>query len=517
MASVEVPAPAPTPAADALAGNAALLLWRTALQYGDRPAVVERDYTVSYAALRDHAAAFGAALRAAGVAAGDRVAIWLDRGRDAAAAFFGVLAAGATAVIVNETLRPRQVEHILDHSEARCLITAKQLLARQPRPLVTRAGVLDASGVRPGGEPLVPVPRGTSDPAQIIYTSGSSGLPKGVVVSHANLWAVTGAVVDYLGLSHTDRIASLLAFSFVYGMGQLLCAVGAGAALVVERSPLPQQMLATVRTERVTVLAAVPPLWTRLLRVPALATTPLPKLRVMTNAGGHLPVEVVRSLRRAQPGAQLFLMYGLTEALRCSYLPPQEVDRRPGSIGRAIPGGEIRVLREDGTEAPPGEIGELVYRGPTVTLGYWKEPELTARVFRPDPSAPPGADAPRVVYSGDLVRRDGDGFLYFVGRRDWIIKTMGYRVGPDEIGSVLYASGEVADAVVTGEPDAAWGERIVAHVVLAAHGSLERLAAFCARELPRHLQPARIEVRDALPLLPSGKHDVAAVVKRQDG
>ncbi|HVH68747.1 MAG TPA: AMP-binding protein [Gemmatimonadales bacterium] len=490
---------------DPQAANSAWLLWRAAGKNGERPAVVERGRTVGYAALRDHAAAFGAALRAAGILPGDRVAIWLERGRDAAAAFFGTLAAGAVAVIVNESLRPRQVEHVVGHSGAHCLITAKQLLARQPRALSVSTRVLDAGGIRPGGEPLVPLPRSTSDPAQIVYTSGSTGLPKGVVVSHGNLWAVTQAVVGYLGLSGSDRIASLLPFSFVYGMGQLLCAVGAGAALVVERSPLPQQMVETVRTERVTVLAAVPPLWIRLLRVPTLASGSLPALRVMTNAGGHLPIAVVRSLRRAQPQAQLFLMYGLTEALRCSYLPPGEVDRRPDSLGRAIPGGEIRVLQEDGAEAPSGEIGELVYRGPTVALGYWNEPELTTQVFRTGP------DGERVVFTGDLVRRDADGYLYFVGRRDRIIKTMGYRVGPDEIAAVLHASGEVVDAVVVGEPDEAWGERIVAHVVLAAHGSPERLTAFCTRELPRHLQPAHIEVHDTLPTLPSGKHDIAAL------
>src|SRR6185437_4145042 len=217
----------------------------------------------------------------------------------------------------------------------------------------------------------------------------------------------------------------------------------------------------------------------------------------------------VRALRRAQPGAQLYLMYGLTEALRCTYLPPEELDRRPDSMGRAIPGGEIYVLLEDGTPAPPGEIGELVYRGPTVTLGYWNDPELTTRVFRPDPLRP--SDGERVVFSGDLVRRDDEGFLYFVGRRDRIIKTMGYRVGPDEILGVLYASGEVADAVVVGEPDEARGEHIVAYVVLAEQGSPDRLQAYYARELPRYLQPARVEVRDTLPLLASGKHDLAAV------
>ena len=489
--------------------NAAQLLWHSAGRHGDRPAVVERGSTVTYTALRERAAAIGAALRAAGVGADDRAAILLERGRDAAAAYFGALAAGAIAVVVNETLRPRQIEHVLAHSGARCLITTADVLARQPRRLSTAAGVLDASEIRPGGEPLAPVDRLGSDVAQIVYTSGSTGLPKGVAVSHANLWALTSVVVSYLGLTDEDRLASLLPFSFVYGVGQLLCAVGAGAALVVERSPLPQQMIESVRTAGVTVLAAVPPLWNRLLRVPALVEAPLPRLRVMTNAGGHLPAETVRALRRAQPGAQLYLMYGLTEALRCTYLPPEELDRRPDSMGRAIPGGEIYVLLEDGTPAPPGEIGELVYRGPTVTLGYWNDPELTTRVFRPDPLRP--SDGERVVFSGDLVRRDDEGFLYFVGRRDRIIKTMGYRVGPDEILGVLYASGEVADGVVVGEPDEARGERIVAYVVLAEQGSLDRLQAYCGRELPRYLQPARVEVRDTLPLLASGKHDLAAV------
>ena len=492
--------------------NAAHLLWDSAARHGDRPAVVERGSTLTYSAERERASAIGAALLAAGTEGGDRVAILLERGRDAAAAFFGTLAAGAIAVIVNETLRPRQIEHVLAHSGARSLITTADLLARQPRRLSTSAAVLDAGIIHLAGEPFAPVLQHGGDVAQIVYTSGSTGLPKGVAVSHANLWALTSAVVSYLGLTEADRLASLLPFSFVYGVGQLLCAARVGAALIVERSPLPQQMIETIRAEDATVLAAVPPLWTRLLRVPGFVEAPLPGLRVMTNAGGHLPAEAVRALRRAQPGAQLYLMYGLTEALRCTYLPPEELDRRPASMGRAIPGGEVYVVREDGTPAAPGEIGELVYRGPTVTLGYWNDPELTARVFRPNPLRPPDTpDAERVVFSGDLVRRDDGGFLYFVGRRDRIIKTMGYRVGPDEILDALYASGEVADAVVLGEPDEARGERIVVYVVLAEQGSLERLQGYCSRELPRFLQPARIEVRDALPLLASGKHDLAAM------
>jgi len=495
--------------------NAALLLWRTAHRGGARRAIVDRDAVTDYAELVRRAAAVAQALTAAGAGPGSPVAIFLERGCDAAAAFFGTLATGAIAVFVNEGLRPRQIDHILGHSGARHLITTAELLVRQPRGLQGDPHVIDVATLPipgDGGTGMVPVPRLAGDVAQIIYTSGSTGQPKGVTVSHANIEAAARAVVGYLGISGSDRIASLLPFSFVYGLSQLLCAVTAGAALVIERSPLPQQAVATVRGEEVTVLAAVPALWMRLLATGGLRDALLPTLRVMTNAGGHLPLEAVRGLRAAQPHVRLCLMYGLTEALRSTYLPPEEVDRRPDSIGRPIPGAEIYVLRDDGTPAGPDEVGELVHRGPTVALGYWKDPQLTARVFRPNPLRPAGApDTERVVYSGDLVRRDADGFLYFVSRKDRIIKTMGFRVGPDEVAEVLYASGEVVEAAVTGEPDPMWGERIVAHVVLGAEGSLERLKAYCGRELPRHLQPARIEVRDSMPLLPSGKHDVAAL------
>ena len=495
--------------------NAALLLWRAANTNGARPAIVERDAVVDYASLRIRAAAVASALTTAGVGPDRPVAIFLERGCDAAAAFFGTLAVGGIAVFINETLRPRQIDHILAHSGARHLITTAELLARQPRAPQREAHIIDVEAIPvPAGEVTgaPPITRLGDDVAQIIYTSGSTGQPKGVTVTHGNLDAAARVVAGYLDITGSDRIASLLPFSFVYGLSQLLCAVTAGAALVVERSPLPQQAVATVRDQDVTVLAAVPALWMRLLATGGLRDTPLPVLRVMTNAGGHLPLEVVRGLRAAQPHVHLFLMYGLTEALRSTYLPPEEVDRRPDSIGRAIPGTEIYVVREDGTPAGPGEVGELVQRGPTVTLGYWKDPELTARAFRPRPLRPEGApDAQRVVYSGDLVRRDEDGFLYFVSRKDRIIKTMGFRVGPDEVAAVLYASGEVSEAAVMGEADPLWGERIVAHVVLVTGGSLDRLKVYCGRELPRHLQPARIEVRDAMPLLPSGKHDVAAL------
>ena len=490
--------------------NFASTLWDRTLVDWSRPAIIERGGAVDFLGLR-HAAEAVAAELARSIRPNDRVGVFLERGAAAASGFFGVLAAGGVAIVLNETLRPRQVEYALRHAGARALLTSHELLARQPRALETEALVLDITGV-PLGPRWTPVSRTGADAAQIIYTSGSTGLPKGVTVSHGNLWAGVRAVTSYLGLSRDDRIASVLPFSFDYGLNQLLCAVQSGAALVVERSHLPQQLAGVLRSQEVTVLPAVPPLWLQLLQVESFAGSPIPSLRVMTNTGGRLPGDAVRKLRRCQPQADLFLMYGLTEAFRSTYLPPHLTDQKPDSIGRAIPGAEILVLREDLTPCLPGEVGELVHRGPTVSLGYWNDPDATARVFRPNPLAPAGApEAERVVFSGDLVRRDADGCLYFVGRRDRMIKTLGYRVSPDEVAEALHTSGEVVEAVVTSEPDDVRGELIVAHVVLAAGGSLERLDAFCKAELPRYLQPGRFEVREALPRTSSGKHDARAL------
>jgi amino acid adenylation domain-containing protein len=486
------------------------MLDATAGYAGDSVAVLERHAEVSYAGLRDAAGGVATGLRRLGVAPGDRVAVFLERGAAAAAAFFGIAACGGVTVILNETLRPRQLEHILRHSGARVLICSRELLDGLPRRPETPAQLVDVEKLPPSGD-LDACTRVGSDVAQIIYTSGSTGLPKGVTITHGNLWAGARAVSGYLGIRPDDRIASLLPFSFDYGFNQLLCAVLTGSALVVERSPLPQQIAATIRRSGVTVLPCVPPLWLQLLGAPEFAGRPAASLRIMTNTGGRLPVDVVRKLRSAQPQAELVLMYGLTEAFRATYLPPHEVDEYPDSIGRAIPGSEIMVLREDGTECAPGEEGELVQRGPTVAAGYWNDPELTARVFRPNPRRPAGApEAERVVFSGDIVRRDDGGRLYFVGRRDRIIKTLGFRVSPDEVCEVLYASGEVAEALVGAEPDRQRGERIVAYVVLREGGDVERVQRFCRTELPRYMQPARIELMMGLPRTGSGKFDLRA-------
>jgi acyl-CoA synthetase (AMP-forming)/AMP-acid ligase II len=205
-------------------------------------------------------------------------------------------------------------------------------------------------------------------------------------------------------------------------------------------------------------------------------------------------------------------MYGLTEVFRSTFLPPEEVDAHPDSMGRAVPGSTVYVIKEDGTEAAPGEVGELVHGGPTVGLGYVNDADATTRVFRPNPLRRAGdPDPERVVYSGDLVRRDAAGRLYYVGRRDRMIKTLGFRVSPDEICDVVQASGYVADAAIVTEPDARRGERIVACVVLKEGAALDELRRFCAVELPRYMHPARYEVLTKIPRNASGKHDIPAL------
>jgi acyl-CoA synthetase (AMP-forming)/AMP-acid ligase II len=483
------------------AGNVAWMQVAAAETAAARPALLDGEAALTHGELRDRALGVAAGLAEAGVRPGDRVGLLLPRGGHAIAAYFGALACGAVAVIVNESLRPRQIEYVLSHSGAVALVAAPEITTRLPRQLRTGVRVIDP-GDLPESASLEPSPRDEHDVAQIIYTSGSTGQPKGVTLSHGNLRAGAEAVTDYLEISGEDRIASLLPFSFDYGLNQLWCSTAKAATLVVDRSPIAARIVRTLREREVTVLACVPPLWLQLLQVEAFRSAPLPGLRVMTNTGGRLPVDAVRKLRACQPHADLVLMYGLTEAFRSTWLPPERVDRKPDSIGQAIPGAEVLVVGEDGSERAPGEPGQLVHRGPTVALGYWNDPEATQRVFRD------GA-----VWSGDLVKRDEEGDLFFVGREDSLIKTLGYRVSPDEVAEVLYASGQVTEALVSSEPDRERGARIVAHVVLAEGGDLARLQEFAAQELPRYMQPCRVEVHDELARTASGKHDALATAR----
>ena len=487
--------------------NVAMMLWATADRHPDRTAAIERARSVSYAALREEAAGIAGRLRADGLAPGDRVAVLLDRGIDPIACYFGVLAAGGIVVMLNPTLKPRQIEYMLDHSGASFFLTSREISARMHRQPDASAQVIYMDEIS-GAASVEPVAVEPDNPSQITFTSGSTGLPKGVVATHGNVWAAIETVADYLGLEMDDRIAGLLPLSGVYGANQMLGAVLRGASLVIPTSPLMNQVAAELRDAEATVLAAVPPLWAQLVAAPGFTATPIPSLRILQNAGGHLAPSMVGRLHEIQPQARLFLQYGMTEVFRSTFLAPEELERHPDSMGKPMDGAEILIVREDLSLCDVDEIGELVHAGPTVTAGYWNEPERTATVFRPHPLRPEEGQA---VFSGDMVRRDAEGFFYYVGRRDRMIKTLGFRVGPDEVLDVLYASGQIADGVVTSEPDPQRGDAIIAYVVLAEGGELAQLKRYARIELPRYMQPARFEVRESLPRNANGKHDLQAL------
>lgn len=489
----------------------ALLLERAGSEFGARPAIESDGSSVTFSQLAARAREYTAALVLAGVAPGDRVGILLPRGAESAAAFFGAIGAGGVAILINELYQQRQIDHVLAHAGARHLVASPDLMGALPRPLEFPGTVL-VPGLVLGGRAAAIVDRRPADPAQLVYTSGSTGQPKGVLVSHGNLWAGAMTVAGYLGIGPGDRIASILPFSFVYGFNQLTCCLVAGACLVLEREPLAQDLAAALRRDAITVLAGVPPLWHQLLGAPGFTDSPLPALRVLTCAGGRLPPEAVVKLRTAQPQADLYLMYGLSEVFRSTFLPPAEVDAHPDSMGRAIPGSQVFVCREDLSVCGPGEVGELVHRGPSVALGYWNDPETTDRVFRAGPIPSLGVPAgERVVRSGDFVRADESGLLYYVGRRDHMIKTLGFRISPDEVADVIHASGQVADVVVVGVPDNARGQAVVAVVTLREGGAVPAIKRHCASELPRYMQPTRIVVLPALPKGPTGKYDFEAI------
>jgi acyl-CoA synthetase (AMP-forming)/AMP-acid ligase II len=298
-------------------------------------------------------------------------------------------------------------------------------------------------------------------------------------------------------------------------LNQLLTSVGKGATLFLQRSHFPPDICRALQKHQITAMAAVPPLWIQLMQgYSPFPTMPFPSLRYITNSGGVFPVELVRRYRAQLPHTRIVLMYGLSEAFRSAYLPPDQIDLRPGSMGRAIPETDLYVLDEEGRECAPGQVGELVHRGPTVALGYWEDPEATRGVFRPNPLTPGNSDE-RVVYSGDLVKKDEEGYLYFVSRRDQMIKSQGFRVSPEEVEEGIFASGMVSEAAVCGEPDPVSGAIIIAHVVPKDRDAFNtrELLSYCQREMPSYMVPRMVHLHDALPRTTSGKLDRKALKK----
>jgi acyl-CoA ligase (AMP-forming) (exosortase A-associated) len=504
----------------------------------DKEALVHGDQRLSYRDVLRQTAGLATSLRATHVKRSDRIGIYLEASIPQVISIFGVSQAEGVYVPINTLLHAEQVMHIARDCGMKGLITTHAKLTSLA-DLIFQIPSLEFLVVTGEGEipaTNIPVYRFDElcaaeppalwreagiekDLAAILYTSGSTGKPKGVMLSHANVVAGSRIVSTYLGITQTERILAVLPFSFDAGMNQLMTAFEKGGTLVLINFVFAREIVQTLLKERITGLAGVPTLWSLLAQPNStLDRQPLPHLRYITNTGGAMPQAVLKILRQVLPTTKVFLMYGLTEAFRSTYLPPGELDRRPTSMGKAIPDTEILVLNEQGQICKPGEVGELVHRGPTVSMGYWNRPEDKARALRPNPllSTEMG-DCERVCYSGDLVKMDEDGFLYFLGRRDAMIKSSGFRISPTEVEEVLFQTGKLRGAAVIGIPDDILGQSIKAFVVPCDGNALDvdALLALCAEKMPRYMVPKAIEALSELPKTSSGKVDYPALRRRE--
>jgi len=500
---------------------------RSAERSPDALAVIHRGAKLEYRELALQIEKLAAGVIELGLHKLERVAIFLPKQVETVVAMFGTARAGCTFVPVNPLLKPMQVAHILRDCNVRALITSPERAASLEaelldcpdlRHLILVGGNVETKSAGLATHAWTQVTSGSTatrhraidgDMVSIFYTSGSTGKPKGVVLSHKNM--VTGAhsVAQYLGNTPADKLLAVLPFSFDYGFSQLSTAFHSGASVVLMDYLFPRDILGLLAKERVTGLAGVPPLWSQLADL-AWPTTITDHLRYITNSGGAMPGATLKRLREALPKTRVFLMYGLTEAFRSTYLPPDEIDNRPGSMGKAIPNAEIVVVRPDGSPCAPNEPGELVHRGSLVSLGYWNDTVKTAERFKPAPGQPKELVLTEMaVWSGDTVRMDEDGFLYFIGRRDEMIKTSGYRVSPSEVEEVVFSTGLVADAAAVGVSHPTLGQAIVI-VAAPAPGHEANTAPLldaCKKQLPLFMVPHHIEWRESLPRNPNGKYD----------
>ncbi|MDE2269671.1 MAG: class I adenylate-forming enzyme family protein [Thiomonas sp.] len=499
----------------------------TATDFAEHRAIVREGVTTRYGELADRVEGIAAALRAHGVQRGERVALFLDNCVEMIAAMYAVLKIGAVFMPVNTLTKTDKLAYILNDSEA-CALFTQQELAETSRaalalnPSVRHCYMLTAYAQ---GKPDVgtPDPRECAFPAAlpgaacsptqpdlidqdlaaIIYTSGSTGDAKGVMLTHLNMLTALRSVRGYLGLRQDDIIVCALPLAFDYGLYQVLMAFSLGATVLLERSfTFPVKVLANMAQERVTVFPGVPTMFTLLTNLKALHEFDLSALRLITNTAAALPQTQIAQIRALFPQATLFSMYGLTECKRVTYLPPEQLDVRPGSVGRGMPNEEVWLADDEGRRLPNGSTGELVIRGSHVMRGYWRKPDQTAQRLRPGPI--PGE---MVLYSGDLFRTDEEGWLYFVARRDDIIKSRGEKVSPREVENVLHSLDGVFEAAVIGVDDALLGQAVKAFVVCKPGYTLtERdVIKHCLAHIENFMAPKYVEFVDALPRTDTGK------------
>ena len=502
-------------------------LERSAERLPSREALVCGETRMTFSEIDRAANRLARTLRASGVDYHDRVAVIADNSAEAVLSMWAVLKADAVFLMINPTTKSDKTAWILDDCRASALITPAARLRTAGGGLADVGSletvILTGRGASEAGTAVEGVRSMTWDEAldakegsrperrsididlaSLIYTSGTTGNPKGVMLTHTNMVSASTSITTYLENVESDIILNVLPMSFDYGLYQAIMTAQFGGTLVLERSfTYPYQIIQRLREEKATGFPIVPTMSAILLQMKELEDEDLPDLRYITNTAAALPLSHIEGLRRIFPGARIYSMYGLTECKRVSYMPPDELADRPGSVGRGMPNEEVYLVGDDGERiVEPGVIGELVVRGANVMQGYWENPVETAKMLRPGLFP-----WERSLYTGDLFRMDEDGYLYFISRRDDIIKSRGEKVSPKEIEAALYEIDGIVEAAVIGVPDEVLGEAIKAFVVLAEGSGLDEgdVIMRCRERLEDFMVPQIVEIRDDLPKTPSGK------------
>lgn len=507
-------------------------LEKSAARLPEKTALISGNQRLTYQQINQQADQFARYLVDIGIMRQDRVIVFLDNSVEIIISLFGIVKAGAIFIVLNPTMKAKKLNYILNNSGARALIThtnkarvlkdaladAQELqhlvwcqggLATKIPQLNLQDSLIETSVTWNSvfeRTSTASLPRIIDlDLATIIYTSGSTGEPKGVMSAHYNVVAAATSITQYLENVEDDIILDALPLSFDYGLYQILMAFLFGGTVVLEKSfAYPYKIIETIIREKVTGFPIVPTMVAILLQMDDLSKFDLSCLRYITNTAAALPVAYIRRLQALFPHVRIYSMYGLTECKRTLYLPPEELERRPDSVGIAMPNEEVFIVDEEGQEVKPGEIGELVVRGSNVMQGYWKAPEETARKYRPGRYR-----GESLLYTGDLFRQDEEGFLYFVARKDDMIKTKGERVSPKEIEEALCEMEDVIEAAVIGVPEEIFGQAIKAFVVTKEKWKVteEMVMKYCAQHLEPFMVPKYVEFPDSLPKTPNGKID----------
>ena len=506
------------------------LLARNLEGRADRLALVDQGRRITYAQLHRQVEAVAGALATLGLGHGDRVCIQLHKSAEEVVAMFAAARIGAVIVNVSDQWTVGQLEHVLSDCRPRVLVVgrhrARQLAGTELPDFLRRVIVNGPAPDHPKMTTLADLPSDArppdaagiaADTAAILYTSGSTGKPKGVMLSNGNLVSGARSVAEYLENTAGDRLLSLLPFSFDYGLSQLTTMFSVGGTVVLQKVNMPAEIVKSLAEQSITGFAAVPAVWVPLVRFLVDVPKKLPDLRFVTNSGGKIPDDILDRMPDMFPGVRIFLMYGLTEAFRSTYLPPELFEQKKGSIGRAIPNVETYVVDPEIGVCGPGQQGELVHRGDLICQGYWNDPAATAEIIKPCPQLQHLIGDEKVLYTGDLVRIDEDGFYWFAGRKDMLIKCSGYRISPTEVEEVVFASGLVNEVVAFGTPDEMLGQTVEIAVTLANSDPLDRQAIMdhCRGNMPLYMVPRRIHhwPGEGLPRTGNGKPDRAAIVQ----